>query len=467
MSVLLRIREFAAKAAPDHAARPRTDAPSWLVVPGFIALAVSLSCYVLFVRHNPIYGLDLQMYRGGLRAFLDDDAVYRLAYTHLKLPYTYPPITLVFLTPLVWTGAQTALHAFNGVGMAALFLVFWFTTRILGYRGVAGRLGMAAVGVALMLWTEPFQMNFSLGQVNVLVMLPIVIDLSLSDRSRFKGVGIGLATASKLLPGLFVVYLLLTRRIRAAAVATATFVALTAAGWIIEPGGSRDYWIKGLAFDSHRVLMTLGPRFTGNQSLQGMVARVLGTETQNSLPWVAAVAVATLGGLALAGWAQRRGEEAMGMVAVGFTALLISPVSWSHYWLWIAPLVLVLVDVARRVFGRLQMLVAGLPALAILPFLVWPLRSGGQPSQLPGGLIWNADRYGGLLGRLAADPYIPTVAGLAVLAVIWLRTRPVGGTKPAMAVDTGSFADSRTSRRPDDDVESRGAGVGRQGGTVG
>jgi alpha-1,2-mannosyltransferase len=255
-------------------------------------------------------------------------------------------------------------------------------------------------------------------------MLPILIDLSLPDRSRFKGIGIGLATASKLLPGLFIVYLLLTRRIRAAVMATATFVVLTAAGWAIQPGGSYDYWLSGRAFDSHRVLMMLGPRYVGNQSLQGVVARVLGIETQNSLPWMAAVLVAAIGGLSLAVWAQRRGEEAMGMVIVGLTALLISPVSWSHYWLWIAPMTLVLIDVVRRAVGRAQIVAAGVASVALLPFLMWPSRTTPISAFIPNGLIWVAGRHHGLIGRVLSDPYIPTVVVLFCLAVLWLRTRP-------------------------------------------
>jgi alpha-1,2-mannosyltransferase len=432
MSLPSWIREVSAKAAPDHAGRPRISPPSWLLIPGFVALGVALVGYVQLIRHYPVTpGGDLQMYRGALEAFLNGQPVYRLGYTTWLLPYTYPPITLVFLLPLIWTDQTTALHAMNGVGVVALFGVLWFTTRTLGYRGVAGRLGLAAAVTGLMVWTEPFQWNFALGQVNILVMLPIVIDLSLPDRSRFKGIGIGLATASKLLPGLFIVYLLLTRRVRAAATAAATFGVLTAAGWVIQPGGSYDYWIRGLAFDSHRVLMTLGPRYVGNQSLQGLVARLLGIETQNSLAWLVSVAVAAIAGLALAVWAQRRGEEAMGMVIVGFTALLISPVSWSHYWLWIAPMALVLIDVVRRAAGRTQTLAAGVAAAALLPFMIWPFQVGPV---LPNGIIWISGRHGGLIGRLGADSYILTVVALFLLAALWLYRRPQRAEVPGRDV---------------------------------
>ena len=54
-------------------------------------------------------------------------------------------------------------------------------------------------------------------------MLLVVADLALPDRVRWKGIGVGVATACKLVPGIFVVYLVLTRRFRAAAVACGAF----------------------------------------------------------------------------------------------------------------------------------------------------------------------------------------------------------------------------------------------------
>ena len=35
-------------------------------------------------------------------------------------------------------------------------------------------------------------------------------------------------------------------------------------------------------------------------------------------------------------------------MTVAFTALLVSPVSWSHHWVWVAVLLPVLLDVVLR-----------------------------------------------------------------------------------------------------------------------
>lgn len=416
-----RLRRFVAQTPPDRTDHPPVAVPSWLLVPGLVVLFAALAAYVQTIRYYPISGLDLQMYRGGIQAFLDGKPVYQLGYTALQLPYTYPPITLPLLTPLVWVSLAHSLYAMVGVSMVAALATLWFTTRILRWSGWPGRLGIAAAVTGLAIWTGPFQDDLNLGQINALLLVLIVADLSLSDGNRAKGALIGLATASKLLPGLFVVYLLVTRRIRAALVATATFVVLTAAGWVIQPGGSHDYWLTGKAFDSSRVMMTLGPRYGGNQSLQGFTARLLGTDEPNNPLWAISALVVAVAGLALAIWAQRLGEEALAMVITGFTMLMISPVSWSHYWLWVAPLVLVLADIVRRLRGTPQVVAAGVAAIAILPFMVWPLRVVANGPLMPSGLIWAAYRHSGVLTRLFLDPFVPTTLVLLVLTVLYLR----------------------------------------------
>ncbi|MCI4065410.1 glycosyltransferase 87 family protein [Micromonospora sp. R77] len=419
--LIQRIRRIAADASADHTARPRVTLPNWLLIPGLALLVLSVAAYVAFVRDHPFRGTDFNMYLGAAHAFLDGEPVYQLGYTRLQLPYTYPPITLPFLVPLTWFDDRTALNLMNAVGVVAMLAALWFTTRILGYEGTRGRLGLVAAAGAVVLWTEPLQRNLDLGQINIFVMLLVVADLALPDRSRFKGVLIGAATATKLLPGLFVVYLLLTRRFRAAVVAAGTFVGLTLLGAVIQPGGSYDYWLTGRAFDSHRVLMTSGPRYGGNQSLQGFTARLLQTDEQNTIWWMASVVVVLVAGLALATALQRHGEEAMALVVVGFTMLLISPVSWSHYWLWIGPMAIVLVDVVRRSAGVARVVAGVVAVAAILPFLMWPITYRG--GLLPRGLIWSAGRLQGPAQRFAVDPYVPTVLVLFVLAALWLYRR--------------------------------------------
>jgi alpha-1,2-mannosyltransferase len=415
MAVLSRVRLIAWQAVPDITTRHRLAVPSWLLLPGLISLAVSAALYLREVHFHPIHGADLRMYRAAAQALRDGEPIYGVRFD--DLPFTSPPVTAVVMLPTTFYSHAAMTAAMLVFGLVGTFLALLCTTRVLGQSGLAGRIGLAAAVTALMLWTEPFQTTFLDGQLNVAMLLLVLADLAQSDRNRFKGAGVGVAAALKLVPALFVVYLLLTRRLRAAATAVAAFLVFTAVGWIVEPDASATYWFNG-GLDSHNVL--LEPRFVGEQALQGTIARLLGISTQSGPVWMFAVTVVGIGGLALATWAQRSGFEAMGVVVTGLVAVLVSPSSWSHYWVWIAPLVLVLIDVAVRSGGRARTLAAGLPIAAMLPFFSWDLDPPSIGPMGPIGLIWT-DRWSSPVVKvLVVDSYAITTLALFVLAALWL-----------------------------------------------
>ena len=210
-------------------ARPATAVPAWFLLPGLGAFLASAITYVQYQRYFPAGGLDLDIYRQAVQAFRAGRPVYDATFA-LGLPYTYPPVTLSLLTPLASLDAAEALHVLTVLTIGAVFLTVWFATGLMGYRGPPGRAGVAGAVTALALWLEPVSSNLSLGQVNAFLMLLVVADLAAPDRIWVKGAGVGVAAACKLVPGIFVVYLVLTRRLRAAAVAAAAFAVMTLAG---------------------------------------------------------------------------------------------------------------------------------------------------------------------------------------------------------------------------------------------
>ena len=183
-------------------------------------------------------------------------------------------------------------------------------------------------------WLGPVQQTLDLGQVNLVLMLLVLADLSLPDRARFKGIGLGLAAGFKLTPLIFVLYLLLTRRFRAAAVALSTFAATIAASLVLLPGPAREFWFGGLFLNSRR---TGNNAYVGNQSLHGMLARLVGETAASQLPRAALPVLAGLAGVLLAAWWSRRGQEAIGILTCALAGLLASPISWAHHWVWAAP----------------------------------------------------------------------------------------------------------------------------------
>ncbi|GAA1807558.1 glycosyltransferase 87 family protein [Planosporangium flavigriseum] len=401
--------------------------PPWFLLPGLIALVVSAALYLTDVHFHPLHGADLSMYQAAAQALRDGAPIYGVRWN--DLPFTSPPIMAVVMLPTTFVSHATMTTAMLVFGLVGTFVALLCTTRVLGHNGLAGRIGLVAGVIALMLWTEPFQTTFLDGQLNVVILLLVLADLAQSDRSRFKGVGVGAAAALKLFPALFVVYLLLTGRLRAVVTAVGVFAGLTAAGWIVEPGASATYWFGG-GLDSHNVV--LDPRFVGEQALQGTVARLLDNSTHNGPAWMGTVALVGTAGLALATRAQRSGFEGMGVVVTAFVALLVSPSSWSHYWVWIAPLALVLVDVAARNHGRARTLAAGLPAVAMVPFLSWNLDEPQPGPMGPVGLIWTDNWSSPMIRALVVDAYAITALALFGLAALWLyNSRTAAAPLPA------------------------------------
>jgi alpha-1,2-mannosyltransferase len=408
--------------------------PAWFLLPGLGAFLASLAVYVQYVRTFPANGLDLGIYRQAALAFLAGRQVYDLKFT-LGLPFTYPPVALPLLTPLAAFDQAAAMHILMALTIAATFLTLWFSTSLMGYRGFAGRLGVACAVTGLALWLEPLFTNLDLGQVNALLMLLVVADLALPDRNRLKGMGIGIAAAVKLVPGIFVVYLLLTRRLRAAVMAASSFTIATLIGWLIAPSQSSAFWLHARFLDSSRVSAATGPAFVGNQSLRGVLLRTFGESAGTAAFWLASVVVVSVSGLALAVLAHRRSEEAIAVVTVAFTALLVSPVSWSHHWVWVPVLLLLMLDVIVRMRGRRQIVAAGLLPIWTVMLLVWPLRQRPQDPLSANGIIWVAHRYGQPVHWVGESMYVVAVLGTMLLTAGWLGLR-----RPVPTTDSTSLA---------------------------
>lgn len=183
---------------------------------------------------------------------------------------------------------------------------------------------------------------------------------------------------------IFIAYLAVTRRLRAAAVGAAAFVATVAAGAVVLPHQSRAYWLGGVFWEQNRVGNPVNP---ANQSLAGVVARLAGTLDAARWWWLVAELATALAGLAIAAWAHRRDYRLAGWCAV--TGLLISPIAWTHHWVWALPLVLGLTAAAVRRRSIWYGLLAAGTALVfsgLIP-MPWP----GDP--LSAGRLMEGDLY--------------------------------------------------------------------------
>jgi alpha-1,2-mannosyltransferase len=286
--------------------------------------------------------LDLRVYLWGGRFALHAQNPYVHVFRHF-LRFTYTPFAAAMFTFLVPLNLMVTRWLITAAGVGALLGVVWLTWGSLGYPRSQRRVAWALAATAVVVWLEPVRQTLSYGQVNLLLMLLIVADLCMPDSRWWKGVGVGIAAGFKLTPLIFIPYLLLTRRFRAAAVSMATFVATGLLSAAIMPGASHDFWLNRLFLDPNRIGNV---RFIGNQSLYGAISRLAGSTTAARPYQYVAVAAVGVAGLLLAAWASRRGHEMVGILTCALTGLLVSPVSWSHHWVWVAPMLVVLAHLA-------------------------------------------------------------------------------------------------------------------------
>src|SRR5690606_16300879 len=203
-------------------------------------------------------------------------------------------------------------------------------------------------------------------------------DMHRVSRGRPAGVGIGVATAIKLTPGIFIVLLLVTRRTKDALTAAGTFAFCTLLAHAIAPDASRLYWLHTF-YDTSRV----GVPYISNQSPLGALTRTL-RGTAEVGDWYTAVPliIGTAGIFLAAAWA-RRGDWLTAVAVTGTTGLLVSPISWAHHWVWIVPALAALIPDGHRTMATCGYLVFTLAPMWLTPYTATPLRPGWHLLLLP------------------------------------------------------------------------------------
>jgi len=281
---------------------------------------------------------DLLVYQHAGRAVLDGLPVLQSSDPVTGLPFTYPPFAAVVMVPLAPMPAWLAAGLWTGASVGALAAVVVVVRRALG-RAAPGWLVVLLTGGALAM--EPVWQNLTFGQINLFLMLAVLVDLVRPER-RWSGVLVGIAAGVKLTPLVFLVLLLLVGRPAAAGRAAVTFAGTVAVGFVVMPGSAATYWADGLV-DAGRVGP---PALAHNQSVYGALTRLLDGPPP-TWAWLAVAGPLSLAVLvAGAGW-WRRGDRVIGTCLGGVAMLLASPISWSHHWVWVVPVALVLWERSR------------------------------------------------------------------------------------------------------------------------
>lgn len=301
-------------------------------------LAVGAAGAFLLTYPRAFLGTDFDVYRGAAAAVLRGEPLYGFA-SSLNLQFTYPPIAAMVFTPLALLPATVAGAVWTLLSVLAMEAVIWSLLGPLGVTDPAARIRWTAVASLVMLPLAPVTFNLWIGQINIILLLLVIVDL-VGAKGRFRGVGVGIAAGIKLTPLIFVPYLLFTRDRRAAGTAALTFGATILASFLLLPRDTVQYWVTDL-WDFKRVTEIPDQKvaLTLNASIRGVLDLL--DVPRSSAVWLVLAALVGVAGLAVAIRVARRGHGLTGMLACAVTGLLISPVSWIFHWVWCVPLLVV------------------------------------------------------------------------------------------------------------------------------
>ncbi|MET8942395.1 glycosyltransferase 87 family protein [Streptomyces sp. NPDC004542] len=366
-----------------------------------VLLAVSLSSLAVLCVWQRVPMADALVYRAEGAAVVHGGDLYGLTVTEWHLPATYPPFAAVLFVPTTRLPAPVLKAVFLAGNALLLVCLVALSARLAGRTLSPAALRSAT---ALALWLEPVFQTVVFGQINLAIVCLSLWDLTRPAGARAKGAAVGVAAGIKLVPAVFIGYLLLRRRPREAATAAVAGAATVLLGTLALPSASVDFFTRRL-YQTDRVGK---PWIIDNQSLQGLIARLL----RDPAPGPAWLLPATAIGATGLWLAARAREERWGILLTAFTTLLVCPISWSHHWVWCVPLIAVLLTEHRVRLAAVTAVVFTARTLWLVP------HQGAQDLRLP---WWQ---------QPLAAPY--PLLGLTLLALCAARAAsPADGDAPA------------------------------------
>lgn len=321
---------------------------SWSIFPILVALYVSSTSFAgsSFIPWRPLM-VDLDVYRRAGQVVLQGGDIYNLPNS---LPFIYPPFAALVAVPISLVPGVVAQVGWVIANVIALMAIMYR----LGVRGWQ----LSLITAAVVYFVEPVNQTLAYGQVGIFLVALVVLDivpgprllLGGSSERRLLGEGVltGLATAIKLTPGLFMIYLLAVGKRRAAVTTVATIAVVTLLAAVILPKESLGFWGRLAHGDTGLGNSVL---YYTNQSVMGSWLRIFGMDASTGA-LAASAAVALLGVWAGLLW-HREGKIALAVSLVGVAGLLASPISWSHHFVWVVPLAITIADRAVPTLMRI------------------------------------------------------------------------------------------------------------------
>lgn len=300
------------------------------------------------------FPIDMVVYREGVKAFLEHRSVYSepMLAGDIKLPFIYPPFGALVMVPL--TAFDGIDHDMAGDIMVVLSDLLLLVCLYFVFKAVLKKpdflLPITAIAWAIALRFEPVDLNNGFAQINIVVMTLVTLDLVPRKRFLPQGILIGLAAAIKITPLAMLLYFLVRKEWKQIATAFLSTVAATLLAAAFRWDAFAEFFSSKLLDMGSGGDFGVATDYQSNSSIKGAIQRMYSsTEAMDAngltinLAWLAASLVV----IACAAWLIKRlCEEHLlvdAQLVTALTLLLISPVSWSHHWVWLTLIIPVFV----------------------------------------------------------------------------------------------------------------------------
>lgn len=368
------------------------------VVTGLAALAAAVFVWTRLGAWGA-QGLDFSVYWYGGKVLNDagmaPSGLYRLTLGWAggpELPFTYPPFAALIFSLFARLPQQSALLLFNAAGAAVAALVAvravrywnakpdWRSTFSWAAPGSERNRWGVAVLLLAVLNLGPWRETLAFGQINILLMGMMAADLLTRNQRWSRGIPgsgflVGVAAGIKLTPLVFGLYFLVRKDWRGLLNMGAGFAATVLVGWLVRPAESLQFWLEILP-DTSRIG---GAGYVDNLSLKGALLHFGVPEAAVSLPWLVLSLLVVALGAAIIRTASEQGARVVAISATALTMLLISPVSWSHHWVWMAAVLPAFAWTLRETpwrHRRTRRVMAGVLGASVLAFFFSPKTIG-------------------------------------------------------------------------------------------
>lgn len=401
---------------------PAPDSERFALAAAALLLALLLVTTLAPAQWASLPDFDKAYYPAGRKALVAPGTLYAAE----VVDFVNVPIVALLFMPFALLDESSARLAFSLTGVAAVTLTVVWLARACGLTPWA-RAGV----LALVVLSGPLHYSFALGNASHLL-LPLLLAVFAADRAgrdATAGALLALAAVVKIPLLVLPLHFLLGRRWRA----------LAAFGVTLAGVATLSLALFGLELHRTWFLRCIQPFAQGPlaaynvQSVDGLLARLMTEAGRQDWSPVAvgpaflalrsALIALLLGAVVAACWPRggvaRGGASTLGLSIVLTLALLVSPISWTHYYVFLSlPLAFLIGGWIRapRFRGWLALVAAGALLLS-LPVLAAPGRGGSV-------LRW-------LYRATAHSPHF--VGGLLLLAalIVARRAGPEDRVRPA------------------------------------